>query len=361
MNGGPAGSGPLRTGLIGAGRMGSFHAATLATRLHCTELVAIADADEERAASLAADLGVPGVYADPGDLLADEQVEAVVIAAPARVHAALVLGALEAGKAVFCEKPMAVTSEEAEQVVEAARGSGLAVQVGFNRRFARDFVAAREAVANGELGSVHLLRSLTRDPGLAAPERVAPWTIFLETLIHDFDMLAFLNPGASAVEVFALADALVAPAYKEHGLLDTAMVTIRFDNGALAVAEASFSAVYGYDVRAEVFGSGGMVTAGAPERGAAVRYSAAGALQETVRADTELFADAYVAELSAFAAAVQGGVPSVVGPADAQAALGIALACAESVRRHAPVRVAGERASTGPRAVEGSEATTLTP
>ncbi|MDA8315999.1 MAG: Gfo/Idh/MocA family oxidoreductase [Actinomycetota bacterium] len=361
MNRGRPGSGPLRTGLIGAGRMGSFHAATLATRLDCTELVAIADVDEERAASLAGDLGVPRVYADAEDLLADGQVEAVVIAAPARAHAALVLGALEAGKAVFCEKPMAVTSEEAEQVVRAARGSRLAVQVGFNRRFAPDFVAAREAAANGELGSVHLLRSLTRDPGLAAPERVPAWTIFLETLIHDFDMLAFLNPGASAVEVFALADALVAPAYKEHGLLDTAMVTVRFSNGALAVAEASFRAVYGYDVRAEVFGSGGMVTAGAPQRGAAVRYSAAGALQETVRADTELFADAYVAELSAFAAAVQGGAAPAVGPADAQAALGIALACVESVRRHAPVRVAGDRAFTGPGAAEGSEVMTLTP
>lgn len=124
MNRGRPGSGPLRTGLIGAGRMGSFHAATLATRLDCTELVAIADVDEERAASLAGDLGVPRVYADAEDLLADGQVEAVVIAAPARAHAALVLGALEAGKAVFCEKPMAVTSEEAEQVVRAARGRG---------------------------------------------------------------------------------------------------------------------------------------------------------------------------------------------------------------------------------------------
>ncbi len=332
-------------GLIGAGRMGSFHAATLARRLPHTLLVAVADADEERARSLAAELGVPAAYGDAGALLADERVEAVVIAAPARHHAALVLSALAAGKPVFCEKPMAVTSDEADRVVEAAGESGLAVQVGFNRRFAPDFLAAHDAAASGDLGSVQLLRSLTRDPGLVAPERVPPWTIFLETLIHDFDMLAFLNPGAEAVEVVAFADALVAPAYREHGLLDTAMVTIRYSNGALAVAEASFSAVYGYDVRAEVFGSDGMMTAGAPQRGAAVRYSAAGALQATVRSDTELFDAAYVAELSAFAEAVQGGTRPPVGPADARAALRVALACVESVRRHAPAPLAGRCAA----------------
>lgn len=345
MNRSGTGAAPVRTGVIGAGRMGSFHAATLARRLWRTELVAVADAEDERAASLAADLGVSSAYGDAGALLGDERVEAVVIAAPARTHAGLVLAALDAGKAVFCEKPMAVTSEEADRVVAAARRSGLAVQVGFNRRFAPDFAAVHEAAASGALGSVQLLRSLTRDPGLASPERVPPWTIFLETLIHDFDMLAFANPGARPLEVFASADALIAPAYKEQGLLDTAVVTIRYDNGALGVAEASFSAAYGYDVRAEVFGSAGMMTAGAPERGTTVRYGAAGALQATVRADTELFYDAYVAELAAFAGAVQDKMCPAVGPEAARAALRIALACAESVRRHVPVQVAGEAAT----------------
>src|SRR5262245_64726087 len=104
------------------------------------------------------------------------------------------------------------------------------------------------------------MRSLTRDPGLAAPGSVPPWTIFTQTLIHDFDTLLWLNPGAEPVTVHATADALVAPDFKEAGLLDTAVVVTTFDNGAIAVAEASFSAAYGYDVRGEVFGCVGVVS-----------------------------------------------------------------------------------------------------
>lgn len=336
---GSAGAGRLGIGVIGTGRMGSFHAETVARRLPTTRLVAVADADQGRAASVADRLGSTRHYGEARLLVADPEVEAVVVAAPARSHADLVVEALETGKHVFCEKPMFISAEDAGRVLAAAAAAGTVVQVGFNRRFGADFAAARAAVVSGELGSVQLLRSLTRDPGLADPGRVPEWTIFFETLIHDFDMLAFLNPGARVVEVFAVADALVAPDFKDRGLLDTAVVTIRYDNGALATAEASFSAAYGYDVRAEVFGSAGMMTAGAPQVGTSVRYTRGGAIQATVRSDTELFFCAYVAELSSFAAAVQGGGQAAVGPREAWAALEVALACVESVRRHEPVPV----------------------
>jgi len=323
--------------------MGSFHAETVARRLPSAVLVAVADADNARSESIAEHLGAARHYADAGLLLRDAEVEAVVIAAPARAHADLVIEALAAGKAVFCEKPMFVSREDADRVVAAAGDSGAVVQVGFNRRFDADFAAAQRAVSEGQVGTVHLLRSLTRDPGLVAPERVLPWTIFFETLIHDFDMLAFLNPGAQPIEVFAVADALVVPEMKARGLLDTAMVTIRYDNGAMATAEASFSATYGYDVRAEVFGSGGMVRAGDPRIGNVVSYTAGGASQATVRGDTELFHDAYVAELAAFVEAVRAKSAAPVGPSDARAAMAVALACVESIRRKLPVLVEGAR------------------
>jgi myo-inositol 2-dehydrogenase / D-chiro-inositol 1-dehydrogenase len=192
-----------------------------------------------------------------------------------------------------------------------------------------------------------LMRSLTRDPGLANPAAVPPWTIFLQTLIHDFDTLLWLNPGADPVEVYATADALVAPDFKNAGLLDTAVVVITFDNGARAVAEANFSAAYGYDVRAEVFGSKGMVTVGNGARSSAQLFTASGWSTDTVRSDTELMRDAYTGEFVEFAAAIlESRKPSVTG-VDARRALAVALACIESFQTHGPVSVgmAGEAAA----------------
>jgi myo-inositol 2-dehydrogenase/D-chiro-inositol 1-dehydrogenase len=325
--------------LVGAGRMGAFHAETLARRLPGARLAAVADAAPGAAERLAGELGADRAYTDAAQLWDDPAVDAVVIAAPARSHADLVVAAAAAGRHVFCEKPMAVTLPDADRAIDAARSAGVVLQVGFNRRFAADWRAARALLDAGTLGTPRLLRSLTRDPGGFDPARVLPDTIFLETLIHDFDTLRFLNPGAGAVDVHAVADALVEPSWRDRGLLDTAVVTVRFDNGALAVAEACFEASYGYDVRGEVLGSGGMVTMGDGRRGGLAFSGPAGRLVETVRGDQELFPGAYTAELAAFVEAVRTGSPAAVTGEDARAALAIALAAAESVRTGRPVRV----------------------
>ena len=325
--------------LVGAGRMGAFHAETLARRLPGARLAAVADAAPGAAERLAGALGADGAYTDAAQLWDDPAVDAVVIAAPARSHADLVVASAAAGRHVFCEKPMAVTLPDADRAIDAARSAGVVLQVGFNRRFAADWRAARALLDAGTLGTPRLLRSLTRDPGGFDPARVLPDTIFLETLIHDFDTLRFLNPGAEAVTVHAVADALVEPAWRDRGLLDTAVVTVRFDNGAMAVAEACFEAAYGYDVRGEVLGSGGMVTLGDGRRSGLAFSGPAGRLVETVRGDQELFPGAYTAELAAFVEAVRTGSPAPVTGEDARAALAIALAAAESVRTGRAVRV----------------------
>jgi myo-inositol 2-dehydrogenase / D-chiro-inositol 1-dehydrogenase len=321
--------------LVGSGRMGSFHGESLARRIPGARLVAAADP----APGAAERMGADRAYTDPAEAFADPAVDAVVIAAPARFHADLVVAAARAGKAVFCEKPMALSLADADRAIDAARAAGVVLQVGFNRRFAADWQAARALLDDGRLGTPRLLRSVTRDPGGFDPSRVAPDTIFNETLIHDFDTLRFLNPGAEAVEVYATADALVEPAWRERGLLDTAVVVVHFSNGATGIAEACFEAAYGYDVRGEVFGSGGMATMGDGRRTGMVFSGAAGRTVETARSDQELLADAYVAELAAFVAAVRDGTPPVVGGEDARAALAIALAAAESVRTGRPVRI----------------------
>jgi myo-inositol 2-dehydrogenase/D-chiro-inositol 1-dehydrogenase len=266
-------------------------------------------------------------------------VDAVVVAATSEAHADLIVACAEAGKPVFCEKPMSLTLADADRALAAADRAGIPLQVGFNRRFDAGFRAAHDAVVSGAVGEVQLMRSLTRDPGLANPGAVPPWTVFLLTLIHDFDALNWLNPGAEPVEVYATADALVAPDFKDQGLLDTAVVVVTYDNGARGVAEASFSAAYGYDVRGEVFGSKGMVTAGNGARSSAVLYTAGGLQQDTARGDVELMRAAYQAEFVEFVAAVQEGREPYVTGRDARRALAVALACIESVQGHAPAPV----------------------
>lgn len=331
--GGPVGeastSRPVGVALVGAGRIGTHHATALARLVPGARLVAVVDPVATAAERLAGALDARAL----GDLdaaLTDDRVEAVVITASSTLHADLVQRAASAGRAVFCEKPMAMTLAEADAAIAACDAADVPLQVGFNRRFAPDFAHARSVVSGGGIGTPQLLRSLTRDPGLADPGAVPPGTIFTQTLIHDFDTLNWLNPGARAVEVHAWADALVAPDFRDKGLQDTAVVTIRYDNGALATAEASFSAVYGYDVRGEVFGSGGMVTIGSPAHLSVSHWDAQGAHAATARRDTDLLGQAYVAELQAFCDVVRSGEQPPVTGQDARAALAVALAAVES-------------------------------
>ena len=328
----------MGVGLIGAGRMGSFHAETLHAKVTGADLVAVADPAPDAARRITEQLSGRALT-DPQELIDDPRVQAVVIATPARTHAALVVACAEAGKAVFCEKPMALTLPEADAAVAAAEQARVPLQVGFNRRFAADFAAAREVIAGGGVGTPQLLRSVIRDPGLADPGAVRPWTIFYETLIHDLDTLLWLNAGARPVDVYAVADALVAPDFKDAGLLDTAVVVVRFDNGAIATAEASFSAAYGYDIRGEVFGSAGMVTAGTTRETAMQHWTADGVHARTVRRDTDLFAAAYTAELTHFVDCARTGTAPQVTGRDARAALALALACIRSVQEGRPVRL----------------------
>ncbi|HEX5535069.1 MAG TPA: Gfo/Idh/MocA family oxidoreductase [Actinomycetales bacterium] len=329
---------PVRVGLVGAGRIGTSHATLLARHVPGAELVAVADPRPGAAEGLAAELGCRSL-SDPAALFADPRVEAVVITASSTAHADLIVAAAAARKAVFCEKPMGLTVDEIDRAVAAAAAAGVPLQVGFNRRFSADFAGAHRLVVDGAVGTPQLMRSLTRDPGLADPGGVPPWTIFLQTLIHDFDTLLWLNPGARAVSVYATADALVAPSFKDAGLLDTAVVVVTFDNGAIAVAEASFSASYGYDVRGEVFGSRGMATVGDAARTSMRHLDGSGLHAEAVRGDVELFLDAYTAEFVHFADAVRERRRPAVTGEDARRALVLALASIESVESGAPVPV----------------------
>ncbi|MBD1381341.1 Gfo/Idh/MocA family oxidoreductase [Metabacillus arenae] len=330
----------LNVGLIGAGRMGAFHGETIAHRLLQANLYAISDPVPGAAERLISQLDENSIaYIDPMELIQDSSIDAVVIASPARTHASNILAAIKQGKAVFCEKPMAVNLKEANDIVQAIDESNILMQVGFNRRFDKGFKAAHAEITSGKIGTPQLLKSTTRDPKLMRAESIPEWTIFLETLIHDFDTLMYLNPGAKPIEVYAAADALIRPDLKESGLLDTAIVTIKFDNGALATAEANFQAVYGYDIRAEVFGSEGMITAGGIRKSSMTRYNHNGVSFDTSRYDQDLLFDAYVDELRSFVDCVIHNKPTLATSEDARWALKIALASIESVKNNCPIKL----------------------
>ena len=196
--------------------------------------------------------------ADAADLLADPEIDAVVIASPARFHSALIGQAAAAGKHVFCEKPAGLGSRSSTPRLPPSTPPGCTSRSASTAGTPQTSRPPRRTSPPESRGSRKLLRSLTRDPGTGSighAARIPAWTIFLETLIHDFDTLNWFNEGAEPVEVYAVADALVEPGLRDQGFLDTAVVTIRYSNGAIAVAEANFSALYGYDIRGEVFGS----------------------------------------------------------------------------------------------------------
>jgi myo-inositol 2-dehydrogenase/D-chiro-inositol 1-dehydrogenase len=327
----------LKVGLLGAGRMGAFHGESIAKRVPGASLYAVADPFPGAAEKFALGLNIK-TYTDPLEMMQDPNVDAVIIASPARTHASNVIAAAKNGKAVFCEKPMAITLEEADEVLQVVKEMKVPLQVGFNRRYSKGFKNAHEEIVSGKIGTPQLLRSLTRDPALGNPNK-PEWTIFLETLIHDFDTLLYLNPNAKPVEVFVMADALVAPDFKDKGLLDTAVVSIRFDNGAIAVAEANFQALYGYDVRGEVFGSEGMLQMGSIRESSMTRFTKEGASYNTLRYDQDLLFDAYVDELKDFVDAVKNNTPTSVTGEDARNALLIARACIESYKTKKPIKV----------------------
>jgi myo-inositol 2-dehydrogenase/D-chiro-inositol 1-dehydrogenase len=319
-----------------------MHADNLARHIPGAELVAVADPRGEAAEALAANYDA-NATTDVDELFKNPDLDAVAITSIAAAHADLIVKAAEAGKAIFCEKPMALTLEEADRAINAANQADVPLQIGFNRRFSADFALAHETIVAGGIGTPQLMRSITRDPGwpagLADAAGVPAWTIFRETLIHDFDMLLWLNPGAEPVEVYTKADALVAPDFKDNGLLDTAVVMITFDNGAIATAEANFSAAYGYDVRGEVFGSAGMVTAGRLNSSPMLYYNERGLEQRTLRSDVEMFQDAYIKELADFTDAIRNNTRPAVTGDDARAALRVALAAMKSHEEHRPVQL----------------------
>ena len=328
----------MRIGVAGVGRIGAFHARTLKELDEIDSLV-IADAIADRAAAVAADLDVGHVPA-PNELFA-AGIDGLVIAAATDAHAGLILGAVDAGIPVFCEKPVAPDAAGTRAVLDKVSTSNVPVQIGFQRRFDAGFTAARAAVASGELGWVHTLRAGTLDPAPPPPEYVAAsGGLFRDCSVHDFDAIRWVT-GQEVVEVYALGANLGASFFRDAGDVDTAAALLTLDGGGFAHVAATRYNAAGYDVRLEVLGSEQSISVGLDDR-LPLRSTEPGVTfpsGPSSPAFMQRFHAAYVAELTGFIAIVAGHAEPTCTVADALEAFLIAEACELSRAEHRPVLV----------------------
>ena len=330
----------VRVGIIGAGRIGRLHAGHLASRIPEARLVAIADVNREAAARCAHDYGIEADTDDYRELLALPDLAPVVVCSSTDTHATLIAAAAAAGKHVFCEKPIALDLPAIDRALAAVERAGVKLQIGFNRRFDANAREVREAVAAGRVGAPQLLRITSRDPAPPPPAYIAvSGGIFLDMTIHDFDLARHLL-GDEVAEVYATGGVLIDPAIGAAGDLDTAVTTLRFAGGALGMIDNSRQAVYGYDQRVEVFGSGGMVaTANNLPHHAALSDASGVHTAKPLYFFLERYAESYVAEMRAFVAAIRDDRPTPVTGADGRMAVVLGLAAQKSVAENRPVRL----------------------
>ena len=326
----------MRIGIAGVGRIGAFHARTLAGMV---ESLVLADAVPGRAAAVAAELGVDHVDS-PADVLT-ASIDGLVIAAATDAHAALILGSVDAGIPVFCEKPVAPDAAGTRAVLDKVRSSPVPVQIGFQRRYDTGFAAARAAVSSGELGWVHTLRAGTLDPAPPTPEYLATsGGLFRDCSVHDFDAIRWVT-GQDVTEVYALGANRGAAFFRDVGDVDTAAALLTLTDGSMAHVAATRYNAAGYDVRLEVLGSRQSISVGLddrlPLRSAEPGVSFPGGPPYPMFMDR--FHAAYVAELADFAAIVAGGAQPSCTVADALEAFLVAEACELSRAEHRPVRV----------------------
>jgi myo-inositol 2-dehydrogenase / D-chiro-inositol 1-dehydrogenase len=329
----------VRVAVLGTGRIGRMHAELLKHRIAGASLACVSDVDARGAESLAAALDVPTAAVDR--VLERDDVDAVAICTSTDSHADLIHAAAASGRAIFCEKPIAMDLAVVDGALDAVAASGVKLHVGFNRRFDPAHASVREAVVSGALGQVELVRITSRDPAPPPIEYVrTSGGLFLDMTSHDFDMARFVV-GSEVVDVVAHGTVRVDQAIGEAGDIDTAVVVLRHADGCLTTIDNSRRAVYGYDQRVEAFGSGGMASSINPTLYAGSRFDAGG---EHRPALSTFFIDryeaSYVRAWEAFVAYVVGDGPSPVSGDDGRAPLVIGLAAMRSLAERRPVGVA---------------------
>lgn len=331
----------LKVGIIGAGRIGRVHITSISTRVKDAQIKTVADPFiNEETAQWAESMGVLHTTKDYKEVIEDPEIDAVLICSSTDTHSLISLEAVRAGKHVFCEKPIDHDIDKIREVAEALEGTGLKYQVGFNRRFDHNFEALQKAVASGKIGKPEIIKITSRDPEPPSIDYVkVSGGMFLDMTIHDFDMVRFLA-GCDAEEIYVQAANLVDPAIGEAGDVDTAVITLKMENGALAVIDNCRRAAYGYDQRAEVFGAEGMAAVENDSMSNAVISNAQGVTGEKpLFFFLERYMEAYAKEITSFIDAIVNDRETPLTVQDGLKPVLMGLAAQKSLKEHRPVKI----------------------
>lgn len=330
----------LNTGVIGVGRMGRVYAGNLAQRVPNARVVAVADEKKDLAESCAKEFGIGKFYESHHDLLRDPEIDAVAVITSTSTHKDVVIDAAKAGKAVFCEKPISLSIQDANEILRVVEQTGVFFQMGFQRRFDAAYMGARQKVEEGVIGTPLVFTSISRDPFRPPLEFCNPKVsggLIADMGVHDFDVARMYMGDVKTVH--AIGGVLAYPEMKEVGDIDNAIVNMVFESGALGSVQLSRNAVFGYDIRGEISGTKGSIQIGYFRQTPILIMTQEGIAHDVVPYFIQRFEGAYLTQIQDFVDKVLSGQrPSVTG-ADAVAAMRISLAANASLKQNRPVEI----------------------
>ena len=330
----------LNVGLIGVGRLGRMYGQYLARRVPGVTLVAVADRKTGLAESFASEFGVAKWYANHQDLLSDREVDAVAIVTSTSTHKEVVMDAAKSGKAIFCEKPISLTLDDAREMRQAVQAAGVFFQMAFQRRFDAGYLAAKRKLDAGAIGEPVMFTSISRDPYPPPLEFCDPKVsggLIADMGVHDFDVARMYMGDVRRVH--AIGGTLAFPEMKSVGDIDNAIIDLVFQNGTLGVVQLSRNAAFGYDIRGEIWGTKGSIQIGYYRQTPILMLTPEGISHDAVPYFMERFENAYLAQIQNFAEHVRKGLPPFITAEDAMAALAISVAANRSLREGRPVDV----------------------
>ncbi|KOH46613.1 inositol 2-dehydrogenase [Sunxiuqinia dokdonensis] len=329
----------LKVAVAGLGRIGKIHLKNLCRNFPEVEVVAVMDVLDESKA-IADEFNVPNFVGDFDELLVVPGVDVVVICSPTDTHADYTIKAAKAGKQIFCEKPLDLSLDRVQEVLDVVNKSGVKLMLGFNRRFDPEFKKIRQLVESGAIGESQIIKITSRDPGPPPVSYIkVSGGMFLDMTIHDFDMARFIS-GKQVKEVFAKAAVMVDPEIGKAGDVDTAVITLTFDDGSMAVIDNCRKAVYGYDQRLEVFGSKGMAQAENNFPNNHKLYTQSGVSGDLpLHFFLERYDASYVQEMKEFIDALVSNSEMPVDGNDGLLSIAIGLAAKKSLAEGRPVKI----------------------